>query len=89
MLKHKNSKGRTLFLLFLDALAPVLGALIALNLHLPPVYLGLILAFFAGFFLYLSTSDLLPEAHRNNHSYAILGSTVLGTVIVFIITRFL
>lgn len=89
MLKHKNSRRKTLLLLFLDALAPVLGALIAINLSMPENYLGLILAFFAGFFLYLSTSDLLPEAHRNNHSYGILAMTVLGAALVFLITRFL
>ncbi len=86
MLRHKNSRARTLLLLFVDALAPVLGAFIAVNLSVPAAWLGVVLAFFAGFFLYLSTGDLLPEANENP-SYAILGMTVLGALIVFGVTR--
>ena len=89
MLRHKNSRARTLTLLFFDALAPFLGALVAVNLQVPESYLALILAFFAGFFLYLSTSDLLPEAHKDNHSYGILAVTVAGTLLVLLITALL
>ena len=78
-----------MLLLFIDALAPLVGVLIAINLTIAEAWLGLILAFFAGFFLYISTSDLLPEAHRENNSYLILFATALGTTIVFFITRFL
>jgi len=89
LLRHKNSRRRTMIFLLADAIAPMIGAIIAVNMTLPESVIGAILAFFAGFFLYLSTSDLLPEAHRDNHSYGILGWTVAGTVAVFLITRFL
>jgi zinc transporter, ZIP family len=87
MLRHKNSRAKTILLLSLDAVAPVIGALIAYNLHIAQPVLGLLLAFFAGFFLYLSTSDLLPEAQ---HESGVLMpfATVIGAAIMYGITFF-
>jgi ZIP family zinc transporter len=64
MLATKNNRARTVALLVVDAIAPVLGALLAGSFHIQPSMLGFQLAFFAGFLLYLGASDLLPQVHR-------------------------
>jgi zinc transporter, ZIP family len=48
----------------LDAVAPVLGAVLALQFLPSEKWLAVFLALASGFFLYTATSDLLPEAHR-------------------------
>lgn len=87
MLRHKNSKAKAFMLLAIDAIAPVIGAVIFINVSMPQAILGLMLAFFAGFFLYLSTSDLLPEAQRESNNMIIF-ATVMGAAVMFAITLF-
>lgn len=40
-----------------------------------------------GFFLYIGASDILPQAHSKKSSYQLIGLTILGTVLIFLITR--
>lgn len=87
MLKHKNSKASTITLLSIGAIAPLIGALLGLYVTLPVFWLAMLLAFFAGMFLYLSTSDLLPEAHHDNHSYLILIATLAGAALLYLISQ--
>jgi len=47
----------------LVAVAPVAGVLVGAILQIPDAVLGAMLGFFAGFFLYVGSSDLLPAAH--------------------------
>jgi zinc transporter ZupT len=47
------------------------------------------LPFFAGGFLYLGASDLLPEAHEKNHPLVSIAFTLLGFLLIFVITRLL
>ncbi len=89
MLRHKNTKAKAFILLAIDAIAPVLGAVIFINVSIPQQVLGLFLAFFAGFFLYLSTSDLLPEAQRESNNNTIIFATAVGAAIMFAITFFI
>jgi ZIP family zinc transporter len=86
MLKHKNTRSRTWRMLALSAVAPLVGAIVALNVSLPQSALAGTLGFFAGFFLYMSTSDLLPEAHHKDHSYRVLFATLLGVLILFLMS---
>jgi zinc transporter ZupT len=60
-----------------------------LFITIPEQYLVLLLPFFAGGFLYLGASDLLPEAHEKNPPVVSLVSTLAGFLLIFIITRFL
>src|SRR5436190_9797859 len=64
MLATRNSKWRTFSLLGLDAVAPVLGATVAMMISIDARVIGFQLAFFAGFLLYLGASDLLPNVHQ-------------------------
>lgn len=88
MLSHKNNNKRTLMLLLLDALAPVIGVLSTFLIKIPVGFLQLYLGFFVGFLLYIGASDLLPEAHSKHSSWKMVGLTVLGVVFIFIVTRF-
>ena len=90
MLVHKNTKRRALKMLALDALAPVLGAASTLAFTLTPSTLMTYLGFFAGFLLYISASDILPEAHSKASPAIVtrlLGLTCLGAVFIFIAVR--
>lgn len=88
MLANKNSLKKSKVFLLLDALAPVLGALSTLLFIVPSHFLIWYLGFFAGFLLYIGVSDILPEAHSKHSSLKLIGLTVLGTVFIFIISRF-
>ncbi|HYM60906.1 MAG TPA: ZIP family metal transporter [Thermoanaerobaculia bacterium] len=79
MLATRNSHWRTGLLLVIDAVAPVLGALLVTVVAIRPVMLGYQLAFFAGFLLYLGASDLLPQVH-DRPSGALITSTLAGLI---------
>jgi zinc and cadmium transporter len=88
MLNHRNNRRRSMMLLILDAIAPVLGALSTLFFTLSDTALVLYLGFFTGFLLYIGASDILPEAHSKHPSKVTLALTVLGVVCMFVVTRF-
>lgn len=89
MLNHKNTDRRAKLFLFLTAATPVLGVVSTLFFTVPPYFLYLYLGFFAGFLLYIGASDILPEAHSEHSSYKLIGLTLLGSLFIFIITRFM
>lgn len=88
MLKNRNRHKTTWQFLALDAVVPVLGIALAGLFSLPIYYLGLVLALFSGFFLYLGASDLLPESHHSHAKIPTLFATILGVVIIYLISRF-
>ncbi len=87
MLTHKNNDTRTKWFLVFDALAPVLGALATLFFVVSDSFLLLYLGFFAGFLLYIGVADILPEAHSKHSSWKTVALTVVGAVLVFVITQ--
>ncbi len=89
MLSNKNSDNKSKLFLLLVAVAPVLGAASTLLFQVPASFLVLYLGFFAGFLLYIGASDILPEAHAKESSYQLMALTILGTLFIFIITRFI
>ena len=54
---------------------------------LPPAALGLAVALFGGFFLYIGASDLLPESHHRHPALWTTVATALGMAALFIATR--
>jgi len=88
MLTHNNTTKKAKWFLLFDALTPILGAFSTLFFRLPENFLVLYLGFFAGFLLYIGASDILPEAHSKNSSARTILFTLLGIVLIFIITRF-
>jgi ZIP family zinc transporter len=70
--------------LTLVALAPVVGVLIGSILQVPDEWLGAILGFFAGFFLYVGAAELLPEAHRRDRSRWVAAGTIGGAIAIYL-----
>jgi ZIP family zinc transporter len=89
MLNSGNSLRSSLKMLLLDAITPVLGVLSTLAIRIPENYLILFLPFFAGGFLYLGSSDLLPQAHEKDDPLVSITFTLLGFLLIFVITRLL
>ena|SRR5438128_2431714 len=87
ILRHRSTVRRAFGWLVVDALAPAAGALSTLFFTLPPARLGLALALFSGFFLYIGASDLLPESHRRSRSAWPLFLTILGAVTLYAAIR--
>ena len=85
---YGNNRRRALTLLGADALAPVTGAAITLLFTIPEQLLGLYLGFFAGFLLYLATSDILPEAHSPHPSRTTLLCTLAGVGFMWLVIGF-
>jgi zinc transporter ZupT len=87
MLGSGNSLRSSLRMLLVDAAAPVLGVLISLVIKPGENFLVLILAFFAGGFLYLGAGDLLPEAHEQNPPLAAVAATLAGFALILAVVR--
>lgn len=87
LLSHKNKIETVKRFLFLDALAPILGAVSTLIFKLPHSFLVLYLGFFGGFLMYIGASDILPEAHSEQSSLKLIGLTIMGLLFVFAVTR--
>ena len=88
MLAHGNTTRRSVAFLLLDMTTPVLGAASTLLIQLPEAILPWLLAFFAGSFLYIGASDLLPEA-REHKSSVVTVMPILGMALIFLVTRVL
>jgi ZIP family zinc transporter len=73
--------------LFADACAPILGIAAAQAIHVDPATLGVLLALFAGIFLYIGASELVPESHhRHPHLWTSI-ATVLGMALIYLAVR--
>jgi zinc transporter, ZIP family len=70
----------------IDAIAPLLGAIVGSLASVSDQTLGYILCLYSGFFLYMGATDLLPEAHAHA-SWARVALTASGFALIFAITR--
>jgi zinc transporter ZupT len=66
------------------AIAPVIGVLLGLVVTVPEDILGVMLAVFAGFFLYVGAAELLPEAHRSDRSRWVVIATLGGVIAIYL-----
>lgn len=73
--------------LLIDAAAPVIGAASTMLLSLREDVLGLCLALFAGFFVYISAADLLPESYHDHPTRGTTAMTILGIITLYIVVR--
>lgn len=88
ILRHGLGKkqGSILPLLVADALAPFVGALVGTRLAPSGNLIAYMLAFFSGFFIFLSLSELLPQAHAGTMSRRFgLFLTTIGVLLVVLI----
>ncbi|HEY4340128.1 MAG TPA: ZIP family metal transporter [Steroidobacteraceae bacterium] len=73
--------------LVVDAVAPLAGALTSIALTIPTQGLAMILALFAGFFLYVGGSDLLPESHHAHPRLLTTFVTLAGAVGLYVVAQ--
>lgn len=83
ILKNGGTRKEAFRWLLVDAAAPVVGAVATLFFTLPASVLAIILALFAGFFLYLGASDLLPESHHAHPKALTTIMTIAGAVLLY------
>lgn len=87
------SKSRALFLNFLSALTALAGAMIAYYFaNFIEQYLYIFLSITAGFFIYISASDLIPQLHEKylqDKKFSQIFIFMLGVLSVFIFVNLL
>ncbi len=85
VVRHGGQFKKALRWLVVDALAPVLGVLVTFLFTISQDSLGLLLAVFAGFFLYIGASDLIPESHHQHPKFLTTVMTLLGAAVLYIL----
>jgi len=83
ILKNLGQKKEALRWLIVNAIAPILGILSTFLFSLPESSLGIFLALFCGFFLYIGASDLLPESHHSHPTKWTTIATIIGVVVIY------
>jgi ZIP family zinc transporter len=66
-----------------DALAPAAGIGTSALVTLPEQFLGIVLAMFFGFFLYIGASDFIPESHHAHPKILTTTMTLLGAAVIY------
>lgn len=87
ILRNGGTWKRALRWLLVDASAPILGALLTFFFSISEAAIGLVLALFAGSFLYLSASDLIPESHHRHPRMLTTLMTLFGALFLYAVVR--
>jgi ZIP family zinc transporter len=87
ILKNGGTRLQAIKWLVIDSLAPVLGMVATLFFTVPQDILGLLLALFAGFFLYIGASDLIPESHHAHPNRITTAMTAFGIAVMYVVIR--
>lgn len=87
VLKNGGTPRQALRWLVTDAVAPVFGAAASLFVPLPGIALAPVLGLFAGFFLYIGASDLLPESFHAHPKFLTTFMTLLGAALLYVVVR--
>ncbi len=88
VVRHGGERKKALHWLVVDALAPILGVIVTLFFAVSEDSLGLLLAMFAGFFLYIGASDLIPESHHQHPKFLTTVMTVAGVAVLYAAIHF-
>ncbi len=83
MLGTQHSTRAVVTMLGLTAIAPLLGVWLQAYVMLATPQLALLLGWFAGVFLYLGASSLLPAAHDASHSRLLPLATLAGVLFIY------
>ncbi len=94
LMLHKGMSRRNVIIInVLSALISIAGALLTYSLgNILVKYIPILLSITAGFFIYIASSDLIPEIHNERRKgYALIESLmlVLGIILVFLSVTFL
>jgi ZIP family zinc transporter len=85
VVKNNGDRKNAIRWLIIDAIAPVLGILATSFFAISEQDLGILLAVFAGFFLYIGASDLIPESHHAHPTRFTTFMTVVGATVLYVI----
>lgn len=83
ILKNGGTRKEAFKWLLIDAAAPILGAFATLFFVFPEQLLSIVLATFAGFFLYIGAADLLPESHHAHPRFMTTLMTLVGAGVLY------
>ncbi len=83
ILKNGGTQKQAMRWLWLDAAAPVVGVSSTFFFSLPRTALGLTLAVFCGFFLYIGASDLVPESQHRHPALLTTLMMALGMAVIY------
>jgi zinc transporter ZupT len=78
VMKNRGNSSGALRWLLVDAAAPVVGIAATRFFVLPGNAFGAMLALFAGFFLYIGASDLIPESYHAHPKFLTTATTLAG-----------
>ena len=84
ILRNKGDNRSAFGWLLIDAAAPVAGAASTVMLHVEQDALGVCLALFAGVFLYIGASDLLPESYHDHPTSGTTAMTIVGVLTIYV-----
>lgn len=85
ILKHRGENKHAWTWLTAVALAPIVGTALTFTFSVSDSTLAVILAIFAGFFLYIGASDLIPEGHHSHSKILTTVMTIVGAVVLYAI----
>ena len=85
VLRQSNDRRQAIRWLAIDAVAPLLGALVGITLDISEEGLGDVLAVYVGFFLFMGATDLLPHAHAHPSAKRV-ALTAAGFAGVFLVS---
>ena len=86
VLRRSGNRKAAVRWLAIDALAPLLGAIVGSQVSISDQDLGYALCVYCGIFLYIGAVDLLPEAHAQGSAVRV-ALTAIGFLFVFAVTR--
>ena len=66
-----------------DAIAPLIGILLARQVEVSTFTLALLLGVFGGFFLYIGASQLLPRSHTRRPHLSTIAATMVGMGLIY------
>jgi ZIP family zinc transporter len=84
VLKDGGTRRQALRWLSIDALAPAAGVASTYFFAVPDSVFGIVLAIFAGFFLYIGASDLIPESQHAHPKALTTLMTLLGAGVLYL-----
>jgi zinc transporter ZupT len=84
VMKNRGDRPQAFRWLLMDAAAPVLGIASTFFFTLPGDGFGVVLALFAGFFLYIGASDLIPESYHAHPKFLTTAMTLAGAAVLYL-----
>lgn len=88
VLKNGGTRVQALRWLLADSIAPIIGVVIAYFIPIPEKSLSILLSLFAGFFLYIGASDLIPESYHGHPTKWTTLMTVVGAGVIYLALTF-